>query len=637
MTSVRIHRLATSTFLLLLAPAAAARAADIHIPIHLEHAFLQQVLLSTVFTEPGSSVNVLREGTGCSFLQLSSPRVDSVGVRLHVLANGHARIGKKIGQSCVSAAEWKGTVDVLEEVRVDPGGPTLSFRVTDAKLHGDKPDGSTVSTLDRWIKQYFDPRLETVTVDLKPAMTELEELVPAVLPREEKEVTESIIESFRVEGAEADDTGVVTHLRLELPDRPAPAATASAPAAAGRGADDDDADGASPPAPALSADDLARWDAAWQRWDSFLTFVAKHVANDAHSRELRDALLGVLVDSRQDVLEILAPSQGGGADPLRSLFTHTWDRLAPVLRTVSATMPGTDALRYASFISAGDALAAIDAMGPQIGFDITADGLRRLAHILTPQLAEDPLAYGEEVDPELRQAFGFGRPLLNPAQPPAEDAATAAAPSEPTVKAPPTEAETIARLNRWLPGRDELDDYLPMVRELLLRSADRAADSTELTPGLRDTFRTLVLATAWQESCWRQWSSDRGGSLQAVRSRAGAVGLMQVLERVWRGFYDLRALRTDIDYNVRAGTEILARYLTENSLPAASTARASSPDMLSRTTYAIYHGGPRRGTDRVENPRTPNRFRKIDNQFWSRYQAVKAGQVARVRECFGGG
>jgi hypothetical protein len=48
------------------------------------------------------------------------------------------------------------------------------------------------------------------------------------------------------------------------------------------------------------------------------------------------------------------------------------------------------ALRYATFLAAGDALAAFDAAGPALGIEISADGLRRLARVLAPDYAGDP-------------------------------------------------------------------------------------------------------------------------------------------------------------------------------------------------------------------------------------------------------
>ena len=90
---------------------------------------------------------------------------------------------------------------------------------------------------------------------------------------------------------------------------------------------------------------------------------------------------------------------------------------------------------------------------------------------------------------------------------------------------------------------------------MLRSTAGLVAATRQLRGASGDTYRRLVPATAWQESCWRQFIR-RGGKLVAIRSRVGSVGIMQVNERVWRGVYDRKGLVGDIAYNTRAGAEI---------------------------------------------------------------------------------
>src|SRR5205085_11703486 len=72
---------------------------------------------------------------------------------------------------------------------------------------------------------------------------------------------------------------------------------------------------------------------------------------------------------------------------------------------------GNRSLEFLSFISAGDALFALDQAAPALGMNISADDLRRLARIMAPAAAGDPLAFGFDEDPELREIFGMGVPL----------------------------------------------------------------------------------------------------------------------------------------------------------------------------------------------------------------------------------
>ena len=302
-------------------------------------------------------------------------------------------------------------------------------------------------------------------------------------------------------------------------------------------------------------------------------------------------------------------------------------------------MPGSTALRYLSFIAAGDALAALDQIGPEIGLDISADGLRRLARIVAPLSTEDPLAYSTAVDPELRQLFGFGPPLPPPdlsAEPTNEEGGQAwwrnllaariaiAAVEPPAPKA----------LEQWLAPQDadSIDAYLEAVREVLDEVTQKSLASGSLPPQHHDLYRRLVLATAWQESCWRQFVRERG-KITYMRSAIGSIGMMQMNERVWRGFYDLRGLRWDIRYNARAGGDILLRYLKDYAIP---HDQPEVTDFLARATYAVYNGGPGH-LKRFLNKKTKKSLQRIDELFWEKFKAVTAGKQAGLARCLVGG
>src|SRR5271155_2923319 len=93
-------------------------------------------------------------------------------------------------------------------------------------------------------------------------------------------------------------------------------------------------------------------------------------------------------------------------------------------------MLGSRALEFMSFISAGDALFALDQAAPALGVRISADDLRRLAHVMAPNSSADPLKFNFDEDPELRHLFGTTQPLETSG--PLEEAA----PSESPVASP---------------------------------------------------------------------------------------------------------------------------------------------------------------------------------------------------------
>src|SRR3954463_355389 len=68
---------------------------------------------------------------------------------------------------------------------------------------------------------------------------------------------------------------------------------------------------------------------------------------------------------------------------------------------------------------------------------------------------------------------------------------------------------------------------------------------------------------------------------------------MQVNQKVWRGFYEVERLRWDTAYNVRAGSQILARYVKDYAIPYAE--KAGDPNAIPRAAYAVYNGGARAG------------------------------------------
>jgi hypothetical protein len=387
----------------------------------------------------------------------------------------------------------------------------------------------------------------------------------------------------------------------------------------------------SPVAP-LSEDELRRWQTALQQWDAFLTFIVKLTGSDTTVGELRRALLGILLDERYALTEALASPDASVRDPVRPLFLRTWTRLAPVLRQVGDALPADQGLRYLSLISAGDALQALDQLGPESGIEISADGLRRLARMVAPTTAEDPLRYGGEVDPQLRDLFGFGAPL-----PPAEEnpdlepsswlslGGTAWAADLP-------DKELVERLNGWAPNRADVAEYAPLARQLLDSVAGWLMTRHEIDAAHGEVFRALVPAAAWKESCWRQFVKHNG-KLAPLTSKVGAVGIMQVNVSVWRGFYDPGGLRRDIAYNARAGGEILARYWTDYAVARHEQEKGGGPDALARATYAAYNGGPG-DVSRYRERGRPKRERAIDDDFFVKYQRIKAGQALAIVDCF---
>jgi soluble lytic murein transglycosylase-like protein len=192
---------------------------------------------------------------------------------------------------------------------------------------------------------------------------------------------------------------------------------------------------------------------------------------------------------------------------------------------------------------------------------------------------------------------------------------------------------TLRRLNGWIPTAGDLDAYLHAVRELLATVRDETLAKMVLDERFRPLFRDLVLATAWQESCWRQFVR-KGGKMVPVRSPVGSIGIMQVNERVWRGVYDRRGLQGDIAYNARAGSEVLLHYLRDYAIAKHEDSLPGGLANLARATYAVYNGGPQQLT-RYRARTTKRSLRAIDGSFWEKFVAVQHGRELDVAKCFG--
>jgi soluble lytic murein transglycosylase-like protein len=390
-----------------------------------------------------------------------------------------------------------------------------------------------------------------------------------------------------------------------------------------------------------------------QTWDAFLTSVVKRAGSDTKESKLRSELLDVLLNERYELVSLLTDVTIDAPDLLASLFESSWQRLVPLLDRVAAELPPAAAAKYRSFVEAGDMLRAAERLGVARDLSGSPESLRKLARILVGDGGRDPLSYDTEVDPELRAIFGFGPPLEPPAPspllgPPAEPpsgahwlewlggvAAGAADWLVGTAWAAPAPSEKnalVARLNAWVPSKkSELREYVPMVREMLTLTADESIARGHLAAEHAQVYRNLVLATAWQESCWRQFVVRKGEILPLTNS-SGSFGLMQINAKVWRGIYSLGGILGDIGYNGRAGSEILQHYLRDHALASGEHLAPGGEDNLARATYAAYNGGPGH-LRRYRKPDTSPELQSVDEGFWERYQAVKARDERSFLRC----
>jgi len=589
-------------WLLLASGAAVAETTDVSVPIRIDYPLLQQLLARQLFTGPAQSRTLLRDDSRCSELVLTEPRLAPRDAHIEIQATVAAQLGLGLFGRCFTLVDWDGSVGFLGEPVIQPGGTSLGLRPQGLWLT--KADGEKVTSGFVWdyARGPVQDLFSSFTIDLAPLTQSLASLLPDVLPHRTEAQARQTLDSLRLGSLRVGEHSLDAALAFTVE--------------------------ALPPAPRAEAElgpqELARWEARWQMMDALLVFAVKHYAAATQLAELRGALLDILIDSRYRLVEALAEPIDPANDVVRIWFVDSWQRLSPVVRKIALQQPQAEPLVWMGVLAAGDALTALDRLGPQVGFEISADGLRRLARMIDRNVAPDALRYDEAVDTQLQQLFEeqMERRTTAPSAWRWRFALFANA-----------YAAAQDRLDNWVPEADEIPQYLPLVSALLEQSTSATLEKYRLDPGYVELFRNLVLATAWQESCWRQYVVE-DDQIVPLRSSTGDVGLMQINERVWRGFYDLQKLRWDIDYNSRAGAEVLLDYLVKYAISRNEHKHDGGLDNLARASYSAYNGGPGK-VSRYRSANASPYQRKVDDAFWKKYQRIDADDHSGIARCLG--
>ncbi len=589
-----------------------ALAVPVELPVSLDYAVVSDALGRQVFQGPDGSAELFRDSQDCNQLTLSDPRIEGTDHgQLRVITRVLARVGTPLAGRCILPFTWNGSIETFKEVVVAPLGGRVTFRVIDSNiLSGDDEKRKMSGVVWNWIKAQVHPRLGGVTIDFGPALADLRTLLYEALPPGQVE-RGAIADSLQLQSARAELESMKVTFALDAPLPPtdwAPVSTA-----------------------VLTEEELASWDAAWQSWDAFATWLIKDLATPA-APELRDALAEILLEARHELRDALA-ADVRDEDPVRSLFLSTWERLAPLLRDSDLNLPGARNVGLATFISAGNALQALDTAAPHLGLTLDSESLRRMARMLAPAVTEEELGYTTRVDPELRQLLGLEPELAIDSM---EDT-SASAPFAWLISpawAAAVSPQLVKLLTNWIPAPNDLDRYLRTMEQLLDESIAAERKRGKVTDEYFDLYENLVRATAWQESCWRQFV-ENNGVIKPIQSSAGSVGLMQINQHVWRNIYDLEALQNNVGYNARAGNEIIAHYLVDYAIKRKEHEVRGNIHDLARATYGVYNGGPRH-LNRYRREDTNAYLRGIDAAFWSKYQAIRKQGANAVRQCYGG-
>ena len=601
------------TLCCLVLPAPGALAGRLEIPLRLPLEPIRQALSAQLAASPARPNAIYREGR-CRYLNLEAPKLDAGDSQLRLSGPGSAALGVELFGNCQNAAAWNGSIQFTLVPQLDNAG-RLRLRIVDSALT-DADGGRALGFIWDLSKRYLHPRLERFSYDIGASRAALAQIVRGAAPPQHSAELDLAVRQLQVLQPRVEANGIVVPIAIELPD-----AWLAAPAQANM-------PGAASAAPLTEAE-LDALEQALQPWDAFLVYSIRQVALDSEDSALRRRLFTLLLDSRYRLTQILSGEAPAAGDPLRELFVDAWNELRTIL--ADARRDGVlDAslLRYAAFLDAGDALLALDRAAPGLGMTLSAQGLRQLARSLRPGTTDDPLAYDWGADPQLRRLFDVE-------DIPGSEPAPAPRPTRSWLEFLITRAHATTEpadekaLDRWVPRRDELDAYETRVGELLQKTSATELQRAKLAAPHDATYRTLVPTTALIESCWRQYV-HRAGKVSYLRSGAGSVGIMQINQVVWRGFYDIERLRWDSAYNARAGAQILMRYLKDYAIPYAQ--RSGDPDHIPRAAYAVYNAGPR-AVGRFNKAKLHPREQRVDERLWRLYQGIASGGQADLRNC----
>ncbi len=141
----------------------------------------------------------------------------------------------------------------------------------------------------------------------------------------------------------------------------------------------------------------------------------------------------------------------------------------------------------------------------------------------------------------------------------------------------------------------------------------------------------LGLATAATESSMTQFAKD-GSAYRGVNSDSADWGIMQINDKAWGDAFDLDRLKSDWQYNVRAGLQILKNeYELALKNNEANKGGNSAVQNLSRAAYSGYNAGgktqwryrtPIASAPRTEpyGPLSNDGYDLRDLRFWHFYQ-----------------
>jgi len=602
-------------------------AKTVSLPITIDYPLLGLIIKNSVFTDPGETAVVIDENDSCQKITLSAPQTADEGKFVRLKTRVKARAGAYLFNKCVAPIEWEGYIEVVQEVRFDDDW-VLRFHTSDSRLYNStgKPARLT-GIIYSLIKTYVHAYLDQIEINLTPPVNKMKRTIAPFFGPQARAPLKKLTGSFRPGKIRVTQDAV----RLEV--------LAETDQLAGNREDEKK----------LNEDERDKFIGAWEAWDSFLAYLLTSLSGAPLSPEDQQILLNTLLDTRSRFIAGLADDTLG-ADFVRDQFTDSWKALEPVFRRRLDHDRARSALGYLAFFTASDALVTLDRIGFAFGVEISRNGLLRLARLLADD-GQKPMAYSGSVDTKLRESLGLGDPLDESG--PSFDgkeldlggvnadkvshmpewlyfiaAGTAWADAS-------HDKSKVAMIRKWVATKKNLASYLQRARTLIDEAADANLEKSSIPKKYHSLYRLLIPATAWQESCFRQFKKARGKVTYLRSYNNTSVGIMQINERVWRGIYNPKSLRWNIRYNALAGAEIADIYFRRYALRKMNRTKPLDNDTLARVVYAMYNGGPGQFRKFLKR-KARGKYYLSDRLFREKYLWVKTNRWDKISACISG-
>jgi len=622
--------LLSSLFLL---PAKAVPGTTVSLPITIDYQLLRSLVIYTAFTDSDQTATVLNVNNGCRKITISNPRFTMKNSHIYFETKVHVRAGTYQKNKCIKPVKWEGYLLLIQDPKIEDKKWILSFDTIDSVLLDRKRKPAKVTGIVRelietWVYDY----LNQITINLAPPVSELKPLISEVFPPDLRFLAEKMLYSMRTGKVFSDPDALRIFILVETEDVFAKVRNVEKEA--------------------ISEEEIREITKTWEAWESFLVYIFNSLIKKPLSDDDRQVLLDTLLETRHSFISEL--SNGTlRRDFVRQQFIMAWEELSPVFRNHLCDEPSKDLMSYLAFFTISDTLIALDKVSLDLGIEINRNSLIRMARLLSKGKPVT-LDYNTNVNEELRKILGIEAPESKPDSDKLETddkkpmsmrgykrrlpynmrplfcSKAWAEENDPTMN---------DNINNWVFYREDLDSYLERIKALLTDASDYTLKKSKMPDHYHYLYRLIVHATAWQESCFRQFRIKKGNVVYLRSYNGTSVGLMQINERVWRGIYNYDHLRWDIHYNAMVGCEIIDLYFCRYALRKMKRLNLEKPledDTLARIIYAMYNGGPGQFKKYLKRSKREKHYLS-DRLFWDKYVWVKSGQWHNIRKCLIGG